>query len=51
LRLACPRRRARLNACNRSEVKASMGIGAVVAILVFVGALAALNFYEYHRLD
>jgi len=28
-----------------------MGIGAVVAILVFVGALAALNFYQDHRVD
>jgi len=28
-----------------------MGIDAVIAILIFVGALAALNFYEYHRVD
>jgi len=28
-----------------------MGIGAVFAILVFIGALAALNLYEFHRLD
>jgi len=28
-----------------------MGIEAIIAILVFVGALAALNFYEYRRFD
>jgi len=28
-----------------------MGIDAIIAILVFIGVLAALNFIEYHRFD
>jgi hypothetical protein len=28
-----------------------MGIDAIIAILVFIAALGALNYYEYGRLD
>jgi len=28
-----------------------MGIDAIIAILVFIAVLGALNFYEYRRLD
>jgi len=28
-----------------------MGIEAIIAILIFIAALGALNYYEYGRLD